>query len=180
MYTRRWQPWLWGRLPNWLASRPEARCFDNEAERDTVIDEVAKRYAWGGLGILKAVGVFVVAATVGNLVGHLLERALAACRLLPPSIAGNVQGFVAGGVLVLLLLDGYDMLWRRPALRLLRRRLNELGRPVCVQCGYDLRGQTEARCPECGASFDPDLAGTQVSQRICEQPAGTVDDLPGG
>lgn len=128
-----------------------------------VIDEVAKRYAWGGLGILKAVGVFVVAAIVGNLLGHLLERTLAACQMLPPSVAGHVQGFVAGGVLVLLLFHGYDMLWRRPALRLLRRRLNELGRPVCAQCGYDLRGQTEPRCPECGRPFDRGLLGPSTA-----------------
>ncbi len=26
-------------------------------------------------------------------------------------------------------------------------------RTPCPQCGYDLRGQTECRCPECGATF---------------------------
>ena len=25
----------------------------------------------------------------------------------------------------------------------------------CRQCGYDLQGQVEARCPECGSAFDP-------------------------
>jgi len=68
---------------------------------------------------------------------------------------------------------------RRLAQRHLRRYLLRKGVPICLRCGYDLRGQTEARCPECGGPFDPDLAGTQVSQRICEQPAATVDDLPG-
>jgi hypothetical protein len=29
--------------------------------------------------------------------------------------------------------------------------------PICIPCGYDLRGQTEPRCPECGASFDSAL-----------------------
>ena len=28
------------------------------------------------------------------------------------------------------------------------------GRPHCLKCGYDLRGQTVPRCPECGAEFD--------------------------
>jgi hypothetical protein len=28
---------------------------------------------------------------------------------------------------------------------------------TCVHCGYDLRGQTDPRCPECGRSFDPTL-----------------------
>jgi hypothetical protein len=31
------------------------------------------------------------------------------------------------------------------------------GWPLCRQCGYDLRGQTEPRCPECGTPFDVDL-----------------------
>ena len=26
----------------------------------------------------------------------------------------------------------------------------------CLNCGYDLRGQVEPRCPECGSEFDPD------------------------
>ena len=30
------------------------------------------------------------------------------------------------------------------------------GRPKCAKCGYDLRGQRETRCPECGTEFDRD------------------------
>ena len=30
---------------------------------------------------------------------------------------------------------------------------------VCVQCGYDLRGLPEHRCPECGRSFVPLSSG---------------------
>ncbi len=32
-----------------------------------------------------------------------------------------------------------------------------LGLPTCLHCGYDVRGQTEPRCPECGRAFDPGL-----------------------
>ncbi|MHC4442141.1 MAG: hypothetical protein ACYTF1_01565 [Planctomycetota bacterium] len=35
----------------------------------------------------------------------------------------------------------------------LRRQLNEMGIPICVNCGYDLRGQKDNRCPECGTTF---------------------------
>ena len=39
-----------------------------------------------------------------------------------------------------------------PRLRMLiRAELNARGVPVCMPCGYDLRGQLEPRCPECGA-----------------------------
>ncbi len=44
----------------------------------------------------------------------------------------------------------------------LRQYLNDQGIPVCRGCGYDLRGQTNARCPECGWEFrlrEPGIEG---------------------
>lgn len=35
------------------------------------------------------------------------------------------------------------------------QKLAERGVIVCLHCGYDLRGQTVCRCPECGKAFDP-------------------------
>lgn len=35
--------------------------------------------------------------------------------------------------------------------------LQQQGVAVCTGCGYDLRGQTESRCPECGSQFDERL-----------------------
>lgn len=35
----------------------------------------------------------------------------------------------------------------------LREYLNEHGIPICRSCGYDLRGQVDLRCPECGTPF---------------------------
>jgi hypothetical protein len=42
-----------------------------------------------------------------------------------------------------------------------REALNELGHPVCMKCGYALRGLNElaARCPECGEERDAFRAG---------------------
>jgi len=43
--------------------------------------------------------------------------------------------------------------WSAPtAVRARRRRLRELGHPVCGHCGYDLTGgdANAGRCPECG------------------------------
>ena len=46
----------------------------------------------------------------------------------------------------------------RPILRRsLREQLVEKGVPVCLECGYDLRGQIDARCPECSTPFDEQL-----------------------
>jgi hypothetical protein len=45
----------------------------------------------------------------------------------------------------------------RPYVKFLREYLQAQGVPVCLKCGYDLRGQVEARCPECGTAFDARL-----------------------
>lgn len=48
-------------------------------------------------------------------------------------------------------------LWlRRRRIRYhLREQLAQSGVPICIQCGYDIRGLPENRCPECGTKFEP-------------------------
>lgn len=41
--------------------------------------------------------------------------------------------------------------------RSLRLSLLASGVPVCLHCCYNVRGQSEARCPECGQEFAPEL-----------------------
>ncbi len=38
--------------------------------------------------------------------------------------------------------------------------------PVCENCGYDIRGLPEPRCPECGTAFDP----SRFDPALVEQP----------
>jgi hypothetical protein len=45
---------------------------------------------------------------------------------------------------------GFQYLWRAPMQKALRTLLVSKGIPICIPCGYDLRGQIEQRCPECG------------------------------
>jgi hypothetical protein len=45
-------------------------------------------------------------------------------------------------------------MYRKLLQRFLREKLNSLGVPTCHQCGYDIRGLTEPRCPECSCPFD--------------------------
>jgi hypothetical protein len=52
----------------------------------------------------------------------------------------------------------------RPYVKFLREYLQAQGVPVCLKCGYDLRGQVEARCPECGTAFDARLLAGEPEQ----------------
>lgn len=51
-------------------------------------------------------------------------------------------------------------LWKpfrnRPVRRAIRQIISERGYPTCVQCGYNLTGLVEPRCPECGTGFTPE------------------------
>jgi hypothetical protein len=37
--------------------------------------------------------------------------------------------------------------------RAIRKKINEFGTPVCIECGYLLTAITEPRCPECGEPY---------------------------
>lgn len=45
------------------------------------------------------------------------------------------------------------VLFKNHTRRHLRKKLIQLGVPICLPCGYDLRGSTD-RCPECGTTFE--------------------------
>ncbi|MHC4797878.1 MAG: hypothetical protein ACYTF1_14640 [Planctomycetota bacterium] len=49
--------------------------------------------------------------------------------------------------------------------KFLRQELCKRGIPICIKCGYDLRGQTEPRCPECGQEFDEKLLTNSDTQK---------------
>ena len=36
----------------------------------------------------------------------------------------------------------------------------------CLDCGYDLHGLPESRCPECGRAFDPDDSTTFLCSQV--------------
>lgn len=61
-------------------------------------------------------------------------------------------------VIVLLIFAIVVWLRRQRIRRTLRERLAQSGVPVCIVCGYDLRGQTVPRCPECGRPFESKTA----------------------
>jgi hypothetical protein len=66
----------------------------------------------------------------------------------------------------------------------LREELNRRGWPVCMQCGYDLHGQAEPRCSECGTASSSLAAQIeyQAAQSLGEMSPGSdeVGDHSGG
>lgn len=64
---------------------------------------------------------------------------------------------VVGGLIQVAFISSISIVpvwvFRRRIQAQLRSQLNQSGRRVCMSCGYDLRGQIERRCPECGTAF---------------------------
>lgn len=79
-------------------------------------------------------------------------------RVLPGSLSvGSAMGraIVAGAIQALMCGLVFNYFFRNRGRRFLREYLNERGHNLCVECGYDLRGQETPRCPECGIAFEP-------------------------
>ncbi len=68
--------------------------------------------------------------------------------------------FVAIGAMItfaiVLVSGGICVVWslRRSLRRSLRQQLVEQGIPICVECGYDMRGTLSGTCPEYGTVFE--------------------------
>lgn len=67
----------------------------------------------------------------------------------------TIYYWVPAALLMLPLILAVVLNHRRQSI--LRKRRD---RGICVDCGYDLRGSSSERCPECGAEIDP-------SRRVC-------------
>jgi hypothetical protein len=129
----------------WFRAFPELAIFNDRAERRTALRRARNnvRYAvW--LALISC----AVCAAWGLLFPWLhLGRYLPFSRATITFFGSITLGTIIG-------LSGWRI-FRRSIQRSLRHQLIELGRPVCLHCGYDLRGQTEPRCPECGKPFHP-------------------------
>lgn len=101
------------------------------------------RFWFGLLGYTLGVGVLVLAILIS----------LRPWLSIPSSMFGGIVGGVTGGSGMVVL----TWFWRHRCQRFLRQQLIASGIPICLKCGYDLRGQTEPRCPECGTPFDAEL-----------------------
>jgi predicted Zn-ribbon and HTH transcriptional regulator len=144
---KRWNEWLY----------PELKHLPRRSDRQSAMLAMQPR-------IYKSPGVwltFVVAVAFGvalpKLIDLLYRQLPAAVRIGSPIVMAMISGAIQGLTFAFALVYGF----RRMVRRFLREYLNEQGFHLCLVCGYDLRGQTTPRCPECGTAFD--------ASRICDQ-----------
>lgn len=138
---------------------PELALFQTEEERQEIHRRFwRERYGRFG-GILRWV---IVSATVlGSLALATLALLVVRRVLISRGIwdaAWEYPVLYQGTVLLMLLtyIAG-TLVLRRNLRRYYRAQLVAKGVPICIDCGYDLRGQVDPRCPECGKAFDPKL-----------------------
>lgn len=97
--------------------------------------------------------------------GYIATAIFAAKWLMGPTVVwfkalpGNpeINRFLCFMFLMIPIFCGFPLFcWhgRRWMRKYLRTYLNEHGIPICMNCGYDLRGQVSPSCPECGTEFE--------------------------
>ncbi len=139
----------------WVRVFPELALFDSADERRTAIREAFKlARKFDHKHLLRNLVVLVIGA--GCLV---MWADVFYDQFIRPHVPlpGPLKAVLFGGLpTVMGFLIGQRML-RAPVRRRLRQQLNAAGKPVCMECGYDLRSVSEPRCPERGREFDPRL-----------------------
>ena len=132
-----------------LAGLPELEYFEDEAARQKALTEIGEEAAnlksggyWSGVGIL--IGAM--------LVGQVITRWLLRLIVWPPLLEEALHWLVTIVAFALTL----RWLHRSGVAAQLRTKLLASGVPICMKCGYLLRGLPldPGRCPECGQVFD--------------------------
>ena len=102
---------------------------------------------------LISLSLWVLAIAASVLAALLLQKHVGSPRWVGSLLSGSVWFAVTGSAW---------WLFRSRTRRHLRERLVQLGVPICIPCGYDLRGSKE-RCPECGTAFQ--IPGARTADR---------------
>lgn len=137
---RKWNPVAWG--------LPEIELFEDERHLRTALREACH---WSAITIALFTLVMVI---TGRVAVGLVQPALSSNGTIGLSPFWVRQ---IGFLLWMMIFAGIQMaITRRGLRRRLRAKLLELAVPVCIDCGYLLRGLPLApgRCPECGRLFD--------------------------
>lgn len=141
----------------YMASRlPELVLFSSDDERKQALRQ-ARRMTHPGLSVLGSAFASALGSALLLLVTYQIFPALRSMLGLCGALIGALTGATAS----------LTWLWvTRPRVRRsLREQLVERGLPVCLECGYDLRGQIDPRCPECATPFDEKLLRASRTER---------------
>lgn len=127
---------------------PELELFRDDVERSDAMKRAHWRsmrqpmfwFGWVAVGVVSLVGATGLHALLVPRFSAILPRWM-------------IQSI--GLILVLASAQVWSLVgWDGIIRRMLRKELISCGIRVCLNCGYDLRGQTEPRCPECGHAFE--------------------------
>jgi len=144
-----------------IKSYPELAFFSNPSDRyaafRTAMREIRWRYFL--LAVVFSIMLFIV---VPHLVRLLLVHLRALLNAPHLHSVSNVVVFVCNGLNGVVISIVLIHVFRKRIQRSLRSQLVARGTPICVECGYDLRGQLDPRCPECGTPFDGSLIKGQT------------------
>lgn len=99
------------------------------------------------------------------------------CEWIPWLAGGEPPGIPLALVLAVALFLGHRIFIAPCVQAEIRRELAGRGYLVCVHCGYDLRAQTELRCPECGLAFVLPQEKTQKGDENNAPPGAGEDSV---
>lgn len=125
---------------------PELSLFETEEERLQVLEELHwSRVIW-------TLPKFWVITLTGGVLGFCVS--MRGSTFLSQYLAPRTAALLMCIPMFLIFIPALGLVTsyflRKGTALAIRRRLNEKGMSLCLECGYDLRGQVEPRCPECG------------------------------
>jgi hypothetical protein len=102
------------------------------------------------------------ALAVGGAIGFL------AAAMMTPHDGSSFGAFIAEVVAMLLWVIATVFIWRETAVERAQRVARSSGSAIaCPNCGYNLTGLSESRCPECGSKFTLDeLIAAQPNNKV--------------
>ncbi|MBI4717021.1 MAG: hypothetical protein HY763_04395 [Planctomycetes bacterium] len=120
---------------------PELASFDSETARRRAIGVAFAATMWSRQVVISAMALWLI-----RMAG--VRFGVQAWMSWRPWVRIAAQVLSQLTVLGLLIWVG-----RKEFRRSLRQQLVDRGFPICIKCGYDLRGQHRPRCPECGTEM---------------------------
>jgi hypothetical protein len=141
----------------WLLSLPECASA-GEHQRADAVDSVCRALIPRPYQVVAVILVWMPIIFTSRYLAGVISPYLTFLPWLARNLVDVFIGFLLLGLFAVVV----AWLLRHRAVALLRKRIIRLGIPLCRHCGYDLRGQIEPRCPECGRQFDarlPDAPG---------------------